>query len=61
MGVGTDVSSTLLGNALNGDEMRGRSEEERSFSSPEATPDGQVTERLQPQAAPVTVSTERWD
>ena len=42
MGLATDVSSAVLGNALSSDEMRKRSEEERSFASPEATADGQV-------------------
>jgi hypothetical protein len=53
MGLASDVSSAVLGNALSSVEMSERSEEARSFSSPEATPDGQVRERQRPQAAPV--------
>jgi len=33
MGLATDASSAALGNALSSDEMRERSEEERSFAS----------------------------
>jgi len=53
MGLATDVSSAVLGNPLSPAEVQVRSDEERSYRSPEATPDGQVVERQMPQASPV--------
>jgi hypothetical protein len=62
MGLAADVSSAFLDNSLSPAEMSERSEQARPLFSPEATSNGEVVERNQPQAAPVTTApAERWD
>ncbi len=64
MGQATDVATAIVRRPLTLAESNARSSEEKVLRQPEATPTGEIVERPQPAAAPVSVfqaAPSTWD